>query len=167
VEPPDGVNVVRVRSAAEMHAAVMPLAGDADLVVMAAAVADYAPERTSAQKVEKQAAPLTITLTRTKDILADLGAARAARAATTPVLVGFAAETSDLVARARRKRERKQVDLIVANDVSQPGAGFEVDTNIVTIVGADGDEALPQQPKDEVARAILDRAAKLFPGMRP
>jgi phosphopantothenoylcysteine decarboxylase/phosphopantothenate--cysteine ligase len=166
LQPPRGVEVVRVRSAAQMHAAMMRLALESDLVVMAAAVADYAPEHASAQKVEKQSAPLTLTLRRTPDILADLGAARAARGSPTPVLVGFAAETDDVVARARRKRERKKVDLIVANDVSQPGAGFDVDTNIVTIVDGDGEEALPRQSKAEVARAILDRAARLLPGMR-
>jgi phosphopantothenoylcysteine decarboxylase/phosphopantothenate--cysteine ligase len=166
VEPPAGAEIVRVRTAAEMHEAVMARAGEMHLVVMAAAVADFAPARRASQKVEKQDAPLTLVLARTRDILADLGAARAARGSGLPVLVGFAAETRDLLERARDKRARKQVDLIVANDVSQAGAGFEVDTNIVTIIGSDGEEALPKQSKTEVARAVLDRVERLLASKR-
>jgi phosphopantothenoylcysteine decarboxylase/phosphopantothenate--cysteine ligase len=145
-----------------MHREVMSRAEQMDVVVMAAAVADYTPERNEPHKVEKQPGPLTLALTRTPDILADLGAARAARSSMRPVLVGFAAETQDVIGRARRKRERKQADLIVANDVLQEGAGLEVDTNIVTLVGADGDEQHPRQPKREVARLILDRVDRLL-----
>jgi phosphopantothenoylcysteine decarboxylase/phosphopantothenate--cysteine ligase len=148
-----------------MHQAVMARAPEVDVVVMAAAVADYTPERRESQKVDKQNGALTLVLTRTPDILADLGADRAARSSARPVLVGFAAETRDLLERARAKRTRKRVDLIVANDVSQEGAGFEADTNIVTIVGPDGDEALPKQAKSEVARALLDRIDRVLAGM--
>ena len=95
-------------------------------------------------------------LKKTPDILADLGARRAA-SGRGPLLVGFAAETENVVARAAAKRDAKQVDLIVANDVSREDAGFEVDTNAVTIVGRDGPETLPLQTKDRVAMAILDR----------
>jgi len=165
LEPPPVDEVVRVRTAADMHEAVMARAREVDLVVMAAAVADYAPERHEAQKVEKQNGPLTLVLTRTPDILADLGSDRAARSSGRPVLVGFAAETHDLLERARAKRARKRVDFIVANDVSRPDAGFEVDTNVVTIIGPDGEEALPKQAKAEVARALLDRVERALAGM--
>ena len=94
------------------------------------------------------------------------GAARAARGTALPVLVGFAAETHDLLEHARAKRARKHVDLIVANDVSQPGAGFEVDTNIVTIIGADGEQALPRQSKADVARAVLDSVERILAAVR-
>jgi len=164
VEPPDGAEVVRVRSAAAMHESVLARAEAADVVVMAAAVADYAPAQVAGAKIEKQAGPMTLVLARTPDILADLGKWRAGRGGASPVLVGFAAETTDVVTRAAAKRVRKQVDLIVANDVTQEGAGFEVDTNIVTIVGADGEERLPKQSKAEVARAILDRVDRLLAG---
>ncbi len=162
LEPPAGAGVVRVRSAVEMHQAVMVRARDVDVVVMAAAVADYAPKHRESQKVEKQDAPLSLVLERTPDILADLGRERAARSGALPVLVGFAAETQDLLERARAKRTRKKVDIIVANDVSRAGAGFEVDTNVVTIVGEDGEDALPKQSKREVASAVLDRVDRIL-----
>jgi phosphopantothenoylcysteine decarboxylase/phosphopantothenate--cysteine ligase len=165
VEPPAGADVVRVRSAAAMHEAVLARMDAMDVVVMAAAVADYAPERVASGKIEKQPGPMTLVLTRTPDILANLGTRRASRGRGRPVLVGFAAETGDAAARAAAKRVRKQVDLIVANDVAQDDAGFEVDTNIVTIVGADGEEPLPKQSKADVARAILDRVDRLLTGV--
>ena len=160
VEPPAADEVVRVRSAVEMHAAVMRAAQHADVVIMAAAVADYAPASSATGKIAKSAEPLTLTLQRTPDILADLGQA-SARRATPLVLVGFAAETGDLLAKARDKRTRKNVDLMVANDVTAPGAGFDVHTNAVTIIGADREEALPVQSKARVAEAILDRVEQL------
>jgi phosphopantothenoylcysteine decarboxylase/phosphopantothenate--cysteine ligase len=159
--PPAGVEVVRVRSAREMQAAVLERAAGVEAIVMAAAVADYEPdEGAGAQKVEKRDAPLTLTLRPTPDILKDLGRRRGG--GSRPVLVGFAAETRDLVARARRKLEAKQVDLIVANDVSRADAGFEVETNAVTLVSAAGEEALPVQPKTRVAGALLDRIERLL-----
>ena len=150
VDPPAVGAISRVRSAAEMHAAVM----------QAAAVADYTPTTASRAKVAKADGPLTLTLTRTRDILADLGAGRAGRSR--PVLVGFAAETDDVLQKARDKRVRKRADLIVANDVSQSDRGFDVETNAVTIVGADGDETVPLQHKDRVAARILDRVEALL-----
>jgi phosphopantothenoylcysteine decarboxylase/phosphopantothenate--cysteine ligase len=156
------VDVRRVRSANDMRDAVLASSANADAVVMAAAVADYAPASASAQKIEKRGPdePLTLVLERTPDILAELGARRAG--AVTPVLVGFAAQTGDPAPAARHKLAAKRVDLIVANDVTQPGAGFEVSTNQVTLVSADGDQALPMQSKTEVARAILDRVERLL-----
>ena len=156
LDPPAVDEVVRVRSAAEMHEAIMAAASAADVVIMAAAVADYAPAAPASEKVAKSDGPMTLTLNRTKDILGDLGARRAAAGAG-PVLVGFAAETDDVLRKARDKRVRKGVDLIVANDVSQPDRGFDVETNAVTIVSDQGEESISLQSKDRVAGAILDR----------
>jgi phosphopantothenoylcysteine decarboxylase / phosphopantothenate---cysteine ligase len=161
VDPPAVREIVRVRGAAEMHGAVLHHAERADVVIMAAAVADYTPERRAAQKITKRDDQLTVVLNKTPDILADLGARRAA-SGRGPLLVGFAAETENVVARAAAKREAKQVDLIVANDVSREDAGFEVDTNAVTIVGPDGPDTLPLQAKSRVAMAILDRIEGLL-----
>jgi phosphopantothenoylcysteine decarboxylase/phosphopantothenate--cysteine ligase len=158
--PPAHAEVVAVRSAAEMHAAVMARAGDQDVVIMAAAVADYTLEP-AAQKIAKADGPLTLTLTRTRDILADVGALPS-RAAGTPVLVGFAAETHDVVAHARAKLARKKADLIVANDVSRTDAGFEVDDNAVTLITADDSEEVPLQSKAAVSARILDRVETLL-----
>ncbi len=156
IDPPPVHELVRVRSADQMHAAVIERADRMDVVVMAAAVADYTPAEPAAQKVAKGGDLLTVVLKRTPDILAELGRRRLATGSG-PVLVGFAAETERVVASASAKREAKHADLIVANDVSRADAGFEVDTNEVTIVGPDGAEALPLQSKSRVAGAILDR----------
>jgi phosphopantothenoylcysteine decarboxylase/phosphopantothenate--cysteine ligase len=153
--------VVKVRSAAEMHQAVLSRAAEMDVVVMAAAVADYTPADRAAQKVPKGGETLTLLLKRTPDILGDLGQRRVAKGGG-PLLVGFAAETENVVANASAKREKKHADLIVANDVSRPDAGFDVDTNAVTIVGAGGAEALPLQSKSRVAAEILNRVEKLL-----
>jgi len=161
VEPPAGCDVVPVRGAVEMHEAVMSRADAVDVVIMAAAVADYMPAARAAQKVQKAEGDLTITLTRTPDILADLGARRL-KAGRGPVLVGFAAETEEVITRARQKRERKHVDLIVANDVSRRDAGFDVDTNAVTLVSAEGTDDVPLQSKRNVAAAIIDRIERLL-----
>jgi phosphopantothenoylcysteine decarboxylase/phosphopantothenate--cysteine ligase len=159
--PPAGVDVERVRSAAEMHAAVMRQFDAADAVVMSAAVADYTPaDGAHDRKVAKADGPLTLTLVRTRDILGDLGRARDGRRR--PVLVGFAAETHDLLESARRKLAAKQVDLIIANDVSRTDAGFEVETNAATIVEAGGESALPVMSKHELAARILDRVETLI-----
>ena len=156
VEPPAGLQVVRVRTAVEMHAAVMAEATQADVIVMAAAVADYAPVR-APQKIAKDQDDLVLRLARTPDILAELGARRAAGEIKAALLVGFAAETTDVLPRAREKRRRKQVDLIVANDVSRPDRGFDVENNAATLVTAEGETEVPLQSKQGVARAIVDR----------
>jgi len=161
VETPPVREVVRVRRAAEMHQAVLSRADTMDVVVMAAAVADYTPAATMPQKMSKDADSLTLVLQRTPDILGDLGRRRGT-ARRRPLLVGFAAETEDVVGRATYKREKKQVDLIVANDVSRADAGFDVDENEVTLVGADGAEHLPLQSKARVAAAVLDRVEKML-----
>lgn len=153
---PHGVTLVKVRSAADMHAAVMERAVEQDAIVMSAAVADYTPAEPAVQKVKKSDGPLTITLNRTKDILGDLGKLPSRRQGL-PVLVGFAAETSDVVAYATSKLHSKAADLIVANDVSRADAGFDVDTNAVTLVTRAGAEDIPLQAKSAVAARILDR----------
>jgi phosphopantothenoylcysteine decarboxylase/phosphopantothenate--cysteine ligase len=161
LEAPAVHEVVKVRSAAEMHQAVTARAADMDVVVMAAAVADYMPADRAEQKVAKSGDTLTLRLKRTPDILGDLGQRRVAEGGG-PLLVGFAAETEHVVASAAAKRERKHADLIVANDVSRADAGFDVDTNVVTIVGPDGAEPLPLQSKTRVAAEILNRVEKLL-----
>ena len=160
LEAPAVREVVHVRTANEMHQAVMSRASDMQVVIMAAAVADYMPER-APQKVPKAADTLTLVLHKTPDILGDLGHRRLA-SGRGPALIGFAAETQDVVARAIEKRAKKHVDLIVANDVARTDAGFDVDTNVVTIVTADGAEALPLQPKSRVAGEILNRIERLL-----
>jgi phosphopantothenoylcysteine decarboxylase/phosphopantothenate--cysteine ligase len=168
LEPPPGVEVARVRSAREMHGAVLAHAARGDAVVMAAAVADYAPAGGAVdRKIEKteQGDHVTLRLERTPDILADLGARRDGRAL--PVLVGFAAETGDPLAAARRKLAAKRVDLIVANDVSADGSGFDVDTNQVTFVTSDAAESLPLLSKTDVARLLLDRLEALLASRAP
>ena len=155
--PPPGVEVVPVRSAREMQTAVQQHAADSDIVVMAAAVADYTPDRAPAVgKIEKTDAPLELRLVRTPDILAELGRSRGM--AGKPVLVGFAAESGDPVPRGRDKLLRKRADFIVANDISRDDAGFEADANAVTIISKDGEEAVALAPKTEIAARILDRA---------
>jgi phosphopantothenoylcysteine decarboxylase/phosphopantothenate--cysteine ligase len=127
---------------------------------MAAAVADYTPAGgATGQKIEK-GGPLTLNLERTTDILQALGARRQGSAR--PVLVGFAAATGDPVASARRKLDAKRVDLIVANDVTAPGAGFDVDTNQVVLVSHESDDRLPLMSKAAVAVAVIDRVERLL-----
>jgi phosphopantothenoylcysteine decarboxylase/phosphopantothenate--cysteine ligase len=161
IEAPAVREVVRVRRAAEMHEAVLARAGSMDVVVMAAAVADYAPADRARQKMSKDRESLTVVLQRTPDILGDLGNRRLAKG-DGPVLVGFAAETEDVIRRAGAKRDSKHVDLMVANDVSREDAGFDVDANEVTIVGPEGAEHLPLQSKAKVAAAVLDRIEQLL-----
>ena len=157
---PDGCELVKVETAQQMHDALASLAPTADVVVMAAAVADFRPVAPANQKIKKTPgssdAP-TVVLERTPDILAGLGATKPPH----QVLVGFAAETHDLVANATDKLARKKVDMIVANDVSAPGRGFEGDTNEVVFFTADGAQPLDFTTKRAVARALLDRVVAL------
>lgn len=161
VAVPQVAKVVRVRGAEEMSAAVLEHAAGADVVVMAAAVADYAPVDRADQKVAKRDSDVTLVLKRTPDILKMLGQQRATRGGST-VLVGFAAETDNVLTRAAEKLRAKQVDLIVANDVSRRDAGFDVDTNEVTLVDEHGTEAVPLQSKAKIASIILDRVEQLL-----
>ena len=161
VQPPAVHEMVRVRNAGEMHAAVLARADSARVVIMAAAVGDYTPVDRASQKIAKGGDSLTLILRKTPDILADLGRRRLATG-DGPLLVGFAAETDDIVRRATDKRERKHADLIVANDVSRSDAGFDVDTNRVTLIGQDGALSLSLQSKSQVAMDLLDRVEKLL-----
>ena len=153
---PADVEVVAVRSAKQMASAVKQHAEHADVVVMAAAVADYRPASTAPEKLKKQEGSLTLDLERTEDILAGLGG-RAGR-----TLVGFTAETEKLREHARLKLEKKRLDLIVANDVSQKGAGFGGDQNAALLIDASGGETeVPLVSKRELADRIWDRVAEL------
>ncbi len=166
---PLGVAVVRVTTALELEAAVSARAAEQDLVVMAAAVADFRAARAATKKLKKATlgATPTITLAENPDVLAGLGRARAERGARLPVLVGFAAETGRVTDEARRKLVAKGCDLIVGNDVSRRDAGFATDTNRVTIVGPGKKLArVPLATKDEVAHRILDAAAALVSAAR-
>jgi phosphopantothenoylcysteine decarboxylase/phosphopantothenate--cysteine ligase len=156
--------VARVRSAAEMHAAVMAWRDWADVIVMAAAVADYTSASGPAAEKLAKSGSVDLPLVRTRDILMELGESRSR--AMHPVLVGFAAETSDAVLRAQGKLEKKHVDLVVANDVTIPGAGFDVETNQVALVSAGNVRELPLLPKREVAGAILDRVHEMMTAER-
>jgi phosphopantothenoylcysteine decarboxylase/phosphopantothenate--cysteine ligase len=160
LEAPAGVEVTRVRNAAEMHRAVLDASGAADIVVMAAAVADYTPAEQVQGKIEKSDGPLELTLVRTRDILSDLGSAR--RDGARPVLVGFAAESGDPLEKGREKLRRKSADLIVANDISRTDAGFDSELNAATIIGRGHEEQFPLGPKTLLAARILDRAEKLL-----
>ena len=150
---PPGLEAVHVDTAAQMHEAVTSRAADADVVIMAAAVADFRPVVVEPQKIKKAGGVPEIILEPTVDILAELGAHRVPG----QTLVGFAAETNDVAASAQKKLSAKHVDLLVANDVSAPGTGFEHDTNAVVIYGNSGFVLeVPLVDKDEVAAKILD-----------
>jgi len=149
----DGIEVIEVASAADMESVVVPRSGDHDVIVMAAAVADFRPSTVADRKIKKGSGPPQLVLEATHDFLADLGAVKPAD----QTLVGFAAETDDVVANARDKLLRKGLDLIVANDVGAPGAGFEHDTNQVVIIDAAGVEHdVALSDKRAIADAVLD-----------
>src|ERR1700683_2444939 len=153
---PEGVDWVPVRTTNEMHVAVMDRATESTVIVKAAAVSDYRPVAPAARKI-KRTGPLTLELAPTADILAELGSAKGSR-----ILVGFAAETDSMAENARGKLQRKGADIIVANDGPEEGAGFEVETNIVTLFLADGREIpLPKLSKAEVANRIFDQVLEL------
>jgi phosphopantothenoylcysteine decarboxylase/phosphopantothenate--cysteine ligase len=153
------IAVERVETAAEMEAAMLARAAHADVVVMAAAVADFRPKQASGSKLAKTDGVPELILEPTPDILAELGRQRREG----QVLVGFAAETGAVDVRARAKLAAKGVDLMVANDVAATGVGFDHDTNEVTVFGADGTvTAVPLSTKDAVADAVLDRVGALL-----
>lgn len=160
LQAPAGVEVVPVRRATEMQAAILRHVPQADIVIMAAAVADYTPAAEVTGKIEKGDGPMDLRLVRTPDILAELGDARGAAPA--PVLVGFAAESGNPVARGREKLRRKKCDLIVANDISRTDSGFDSDSNAVTLITAEGEEPVALASKAAIASVILDRAEGLM-----
>ncbi|HEX5095143.1 MAG TPA: phosphopantothenoylcysteine decarboxylase, partial [Acidimicrobiia bacterium] len=156
--PPGMAQVVRVETAAQMEAAVMPIAPDQDVIVMAAAVADFRPKAPADRKTKKEEGPPELILEPTHDFLVDLGARKSGH----QVLVGFAAETDDLVANAADKLARKGLDLIVGNDVGVSDSGFEADTNRAVLLDrSGGTETLGLLSKDAVAERLLDRIETL------
>jgi len=162
VPPPVGVTVVTIETAAQLQEALASAARDADAIIMAAAVADYRSAKPATQKLKRSqlGAKTALDLVANPDLLAGLGKQRGSK--TRPLLVGFAAETQDVVANARKKLETKRCDLVVANDVSEPGAGFAVDTNRVTLVDARDAIEVPAGPKSVVAHRIVDRIVALL-----
>lgn len=157
LDTPPGVERVDVRTAEQMHRAVNQKFPDSSIAIFAAAVADYRPVETAGEKIKRNKEPLSLMLEPTPDILASV-ASRKGQA----IVVGFAAETQNVAENARKKLVAKNADLIVANDVTAEGAGFDHDTNIVTLFSRDGrDLALPKLSKSEVAQRILDEIVRL------
>ena len=158
ITPPIGVRVVRIESTAELQSAMEEHLGAADLLVMAAAPADYGPAQYSADKRPRTDGPYNVSMTPTADVL------RATRDRRKPgsVTIGFALETGDGNQRARQKLEAKDLDLIVLNLANEEGAGFDTDTNKVTIISRTTEEAVPLLPKREVAEKVLDAAERLL-----
>jgi phosphopantothenoylcysteine decarboxylase/phosphopantothenate--cysteine ligase len=157
LEPPAAVQVENVRTTEEMRRAVKAHLGEASVVIKAAAVVDFRPAEVAKQKIKRGRGPLTLALEPTADLLEEITAAPGAR-----LVVGFAAETENVVENARAKLKAKKLDLVVANDVTQNGAGFDVETNIVTLLTRDGREIpLAKMSKKAVAHRILDEVARL------
>lgn len=157
LEPPDGVKLHNVMTATEMFQVVMNLYPQVDVVVKAAAVADYRPKTVAEQKIKKNEPGMVIELEKNTDILYELGQQKKHQ-----ILIGFAAETEDLVNNARQKVVKKNLDFLVANDVTQPGAGFGTDTNIAKLIFPDGRiESLPLMDKLELAGKIWDEVVKI------
>ncbi len=157
LEVPWGVETVAVESAEEMREAVLARVDASTLIIKAAAVADFRPRLRSVEKIKKNGAPVALDLVKNPDILGELGRIKGER-----VLVGFAAETESLMENAARKLAEKNLDLVVANDIGQEGAGFNVDTNIVKLLYRGGKlEELPLMGKDELADVILDRVREM------
>lgn len=151
---PSGTEAVRIQSTQELYAQMTERCVDQDIVIQAAAPADFTPETVADSKIKKQDdEPLVIRLTQTPDVAAAVGKLKKPG----QTLVGFAAETNDVLENAQKKLEKKNLDLIVANDVTAPGAGFDVDTNLVTLISRDGLETLPLMQKSQVAHALLDK----------
>ena len=152
IEPPRFAKVINVESAEEMFNAVSSKADSMDIIIKAAAVADYTPVSVADEKIKKKDGDLSIPLKRTKDILKYLGENKKEN----QFICGFSMETENLLENSKKKLEKKNVDMIVANNVKVEGAGFGVDTNVVTLITKDGYKELPQMSKEDVAAAILD-----------
>lgn len=155
IKPPEGIEVINVETAGEMHAAVMDNVSMSSIFIMAAAVADFMPSETKGSKIDKKER-LSLNLVKTADILEEAG-----RFKNKPFIVGFAAETGQRLDRARRKLVDKDIDMIVFNDVSKAGSGFDVDTNEVVIIDRKVEKRLPLMSKDDVAMALFDRIKEL------
>ena len=159
LEPPKNLkNLIRIESAEEMYEAVINNLEENDVVIKSAAVADYKPKEYSSKKIKKSDEDLVIRLDRNKDIAYEIGKVKKDK-----ILVGFAAETNDLIENATKKVKKKNLDFIVANDLTKEGAGFGVDTNIVKIIDKEGSiTEYPIMTKDEVANVILDKVKDLL-----
>lgn len=155
--PPPFVRFVPIVAAQEMFEAVTANASQADFIFMAAAVADYTPAQYSDDKIKKQDGDMQISLKRTQDILGFLGANRKEN----QIICGFSMETRDLLENSQAKLQKKNIDMICANNLKVPGAGFGVDTNVITIITQNDTIALPLQSKEEAANVIIDQAMKL------
>ena len=157
LEVPAGIEYIAVQSAEEMHRAVLQKVADCSIAIFAAAVSDYRPAERNGQKIKRNSESMNISLEPTPDILASVALNNAER-----FIVGFAAETDHIAENARKKLASKNADLVVANDVTAEGAGFDHDTNVVTLFARDGHElALPRLSKSEVAQRILDEVVRL------
>ncbi len=155
---PAGVRVVPFLTTADLLEAMLKYAGDCDVIIQAAAPADYRPEAVAQQKIKKKSGePFVLTMVENPDVAATVGAMKKEG----QTFVGFAAETENVLEHAAGKLQKKHLDLIVANDVTAPGAGFDVDTNIVTLIARDHQQSLPLATKREVADAILDEVLRL------
>ena len=157
IMPPYGVSTVFVSSAEEMYNAVLNRAQNADIIVMAAAVADYTPAEKAPQKIKKSEGEATLVLKRTKDILAKIGRDKTGA----QVVVGFSMETENLLENSRKKLAEKNADMIVANSIADAGTGFGVDTNAAVLITKDSETESGLVSKDELARMILEKAAEL------
>ncbi|MCM1538358.1 MAG: bifunctional phosphopantothenoylcysteine decarboxylase/phosphopantothenate--cysteine ligase CoaBC [bacterium] len=160
LQPPMGVRVVPVVSAADMADAVKEAAPEQDIIIKAAAVADYRPKEAVDEKLKKKDEEMSIALERTEDILAYLGAHRREG----QFLCGFSMETEHMLEHSRAKLEKKKIDMIVANNLKQEGAGFGTDTNVVTLLTKDGTVELPLMSKEEVADRLLDEILRAVNG---
>lgn len=168
ITPPEFVTVVPVTSAQDMYEAVTTVSADQDIIIKAAAVADYKPAEVADNKIKKSDADMSIPLTRTKDILAFLGMQREeARKAdgdsrlAGQIICGFSMETQNLLENSRKKLEKKKIDMVAANNLKTAGAGFGTDTNVLTLITQDEDIELPQMSKEECADRLLTQLIKM------
>ena len=158
IDPPPFVNVVDVYSADDMYHAVLDAFPGSDLVIKAAAVADYTPADVADEKIKKTDGDMSIKLKRTRDILSHLGASKSDR----QVICGFSMETRDLLENSKKKLDSKKADMIAANNLRDSGAGFQTDTNALTLISHDGIEKLDTMPKEQAADILLDRLMKIY-----
>ncbi len=156
--PPEGVACIRVTTAQEMYRAVMDRADEQDLIIKAAAVADYRPRQVNAEKTKKQEGPLVLELERTKDILAELGQ----RKRQDQCICGFSMETEDVLEHSRAKLKKKHVDMIAANSLRESGAGFGTDTNHLVLITEEGEEDLGMLSKEHCADGLLDALGRIW-----
>ena len=161
IEPPRFVNVVDITSAQDMYEAVMDRSTEQDVIIKAAAVADYRPAEVAEHKIKKADGDMSIKLSRTKDILLALGNQRIEKGIQDQIICGFSMETRDLIENSREKIDSKHIDLIAANNLKVAGAGFGVDTNVLTLITRDSISELPMMSKEECADMLLDRIMEM------